>query len=268
MYGPCEWPVAYVDCEDDVTPLSSDTPAEISSAAEEMATTYLWNWTGQRFGVCTETVRPCRESSDAGRSTWAGTTAPWTPVLLDGQWFNLTCGSCSRCRCGDDATALHLPGPVASIGQVLIDGTPLPVDAYRVDDGSTLVRIDGGTWPTWQDMSASPSEPNTFEITYQRGLPVPIGGRIAAGVLAMEFVKALCDDNSCRLPRRVQSITRQGVSMAILDAFEDIEKGHTGIWVIDSWVASVLAPKRGGTVASPDFGHRSPAQFRRTTWPA
>ena len=275
MNGPCSWPVVYADCGDDGTPaLPTDPPPEVRVRAETMATAYLWNWTRQQFGLCEEIVRPCRE--DCHRpSTWKGAAPQWRPVLLGGQWFNLTCGSCpppisGGCSCvGDETTAIRLPGPIHSVESILVDGTLLPETAYRVDDRSILVRVDGGVWPDCQNLNDQPTEPGTWQVTYTRGTPVPEGGQVAAGVLASEFVKALCDDNSCRLPRRVQSITRQGVSMAILDAFEDMEKGHTGIWVIDSWVASVTVPnRRGGTVVSPDVNYRRPVSARRTTWSA
>lgn len=275
MNTPCDWPVVYPDCDgDDVPDLPTDASPGMHEQSEQMAVDFLWNLTGQVYGVCPETVRPCREGCGSSGSTWKGNGSPWTPALIGGQWYNLTCGSCpptaSGCSCGDDATTIRLPGPIASVTQILIDGEILPSTAYRVDNYNILVRVDGGTWPSCQDLAAPTTEDGTWEITYERGRPVPVGGQVAAGALAEEFVKALCDDSSCRLPRRVQSITRQGVSMAILDSFEDIEKGHTGIWMIDSWVASVMAPKRGGSVASPDVGRyrNAPTYLRRTTWSA
>ena len=265
MNAPCSWPVVYPDCATAV-----DVSPELREQAEEMATTYLWNWTGRVYGTCPVTVRPCRERGYSPRSTWHGHTPPWTPVLWRGEWYNLTCGICDNgaCGCGDSAATIRLPGPIASVEQVLIDGTPLPIDAYRVDNHSILVRTDGQAWPSYQDLDEPAMHEGTWEITYAKGTTVPVGGRIAAGELAEEFVKALCNDNSCRLPRRIQSITRQGVSMAVLDAFEDIEKGHTGIWMVDSWVASVTIPRNRSTVTSPDYRHSSPpARVRSTTWP-
>src|SRR3546814_4772015 len=50
---------------------------------------------------------------------------------------------------------------------------------------------------------------------------------ISAGRLANELAKAACNDKSCGLPQRVQSITRQGVTVAVLDSFDDIDTGHT-----------------------------------------
>src|SRR3546814_20637846 len=83
-------------------------------------------------------------------------------------------------------------------------------------------------------------------------------------MLAVERAKAACNDKSCGLPRRVQSVTRQGVTVAVLDAFDNIDEGHTGIWLIDSWVASVVRRPRKMRVLHPD---RMPHRHRQKTWP-
>jgi hypothetical protein len=114
-------------------------------------------------------------------------------------------------------------------------------------------------------MDAPLGSENTWSVTYQQGKPVPVGGQIAAGLLACELAKAACGDKSCGLPQRVQSITRQGVTVAVLDAFDDIDTGHTGIWLIDSWVASVTKRPRRWRVLSPD--RRQPTVGRVQTWP-
>jgi hypothetical protein len=147
---------------------------------------------------------------------------------------------------------------------VQIDGEVLDPSAYRVDNGRLLVRQDGGRWPTCQDMGAALGEDDTWGITYDKGYPVPAGGQIAAGLLANELAKAACNDRSCGLPQRVQTVTRQGVTIAVLDAFDDIDEGHTGIWLIDSWVASVVRRPRRMRVLSPD---RMPPRYRQQTWP-
>ena len=146
---------------------------------------------------------------------------------------------------------LTLPGPVGAVTEVVVDGTVLDPAAYLVA-GSDLSRVDGKNWPICQDLALPPTEPGTWMVTYERGVPVPAGGQVAAALLAVELFKAACSDPSCALPRRVQSISRQGVTVAVLDAFDDIDKGHTGIWLVDSWIASVTQPIRGSRVYSPD----------------
>lgn len=268
---PCDWPVDYSACGGGLPEPLASLPASGVATFEEMAATYLWDWTGRKYGQCEVTLRPCRQECWEGRSTfWGGSGGPlrgglpFTPALIRGQWYNLGCGTCGdACGCGS-TQALRLPGPIASVGEVQIDGTVLDPAAYRVDNGRFLVRQDGDLWPTCQDMNLMLGQPDTWGVTYTKGYAVPKGGQVAAGLLANELAKAACNDKTCGLPRRVQSITRQGVTVAVLDAFDDIDEGHTGIWLIDSWVASVVRRPRRMRVLSPD---RRPPRYRQTTWP-
>lgn len=276
--APCDWPIVGCGTEDDygqAIELGLDCRAltSLSEASrafvEEAATSHLWNWTGRKFGLCEVTVRPCRQDCLKQGSTYGGVGhplipthgAPWQPALIGGSWYNLSCGRCGEgCSCSS-VEQLALPGPVDSIVEVLVDGVAVDAEAYRVDNRRLLVRQDGGTWPVCNDLAKAPSEPDTWQVSYLRGAEVPASGQLAAGLLACEMAKALCGDSSCKLPQRVQSITREGVSTVILDSFEGLEKGQTGIWFVDSWVISMNNPPRRPTVYSPDV-----QRPRATTW--
>lgn len=279
----CEWPVDYLECDND-TPGAGDSPIgfpgdesgetevnleELDSVerekVEDMAGRLLWEWTGRIFGICEVTVRPCRERC---ADTYHSSTyfdgpggllrgSGYVPVLIDGRWFNLMCGQCNRSQCactpGQPVFRVLLPGPVNEIVRVVIDGSDLPPENYRLE-GRALVRTDGEPWPSCQNLNQDKDEVGSWYVTYKRGIEVPAGGQIAAGVLANELYKALCNDQSCQLPQRVQTVTRQGVTVGILDSFEDVREGRTGIWSVDAWIASVNAPqKRPGRVYSPDL---------------
>lgn len=252
--GPCDWPLSYIECHD-TSALDSLTEAARASV-EAMATEYLWNWTGRAYGQCAVDYRPCfRDCPDGGYASggWPLTGGSWSPVLQGGKWRGVECGSCGgACNCGG-AAPLRLPWPVSEISEILVDGVALPRSAYRLDSRSLLQRTDGESWSLCQNLSLPPSEPGTWQVTYLWGLPVPIGGQVAAGLLASELAMAFCNDNRCQLPQRIQSITRQGVTVTLLDQFEDVAKGRTGIWAVDAWVASVTQPPRGGRVRSPDI---------------
>lgn len=276
--GPCEWGLLY--------PCASTNPSGCTHldalpsgsrvAIETMAVEYLWNWSDQKYGVCEDTIRPCRRDCTEGlstyngrshydRSPWGVVGATWTPAIIGGQWYNLACGG----SCGDDCSCnggdvLPLPGPVVEITSISVDGATVLPSGYRVDNHHLLVNL-AGRWPDCQDMDKPLTETGTWGVTYKHGTPIPYGGQVAAGLLACEFAKAACGDNSCQLPQRVQNITRQGVSMTLLDSFEDIERGRTGIWLIDAWLMSVQhADDHRVYVASPDRKHSS---VRSTTWP-
>lgn len=267
--SPCSWPIDYSACGGGLPEPLASLPASGVATFEEMAATYLWDWTGRKYGQCEVTLRPCRQECWEGRSTfWGGSGGPlgtpFTPVLIQGTWYNVGCGTCGdTCGCST-AESLRLPGPISSVQQVQIDGEVLSSLAYRVDNRRFLIRQDGGRWPTCQNMNLADGADDTWSITYTKGYAVPKGGQVAAGLLANELAKAACNDKSCGLPRRVQSVTRQGVTVAVLDAFDDIDEGHTGIWLIDSWVASVVRRPRKMRVLSPD---RMPPRYRQKTWP-
>lgn len=267
--GPCGWELAYPpEAEDGTCGCSAldDLDAEQRDRIEQMAIDLLWEWTGRQFGVCEVKVRPCRMECAPRSSTFWGprggslpSGSGWVPVIFGGQWWNVGCGTCapSGCTCTEDAArTLRLPAPVQSITSILIDGQTLPEEAYTLRDG-VLYRTDGGTWPWCNDDIADPEAPDSpaWEVTYMHGTPVPIGGQIAAYTLACELAKAVCGDGSCQLPSRVQSVTRQGVSMEITQTeFSEMKEGRTGIWLIDSWVAAIIAPKPSPpSVRSPDI---------------
>lgn len=255
--SPCDWPALY-QCEVDFEPWGS-LPASGQAIYEGMAADYLWNWTGKTLGVCEVTINPCREDCTAWLNTFSGSGpfprpgGRWRPVIINGLWYNLSCGRCGDdCGCGG-ASPLKIPGPIVSITEILEDGEVVSEESYHVENNVLLVRTDGQRW-----------NPCSLEITYERGVAVPAGGQVAAGVLAVELFKAACQDRSCSLPQRIQTITRQGVTVAMLDSFDDIDKGHTGIWIIDSWIASIMKPQPRARVLSPDVPRQNP---RRRTWP-
>lgn len=252
----CGWEISYSHCTGtrDETFLREVDP-EVKTRAEEMATDFLDQWTGGVFGPCPSRVRPCREPRIQGMASAAWdivrSGSRWMPYLVDGRWYNGGCGTCGNvCGCSGPSS-ITLPWPIHTVTAVVIDGETLDPSTYRVDKKRTLVRLDGA-WPTSQDLELPDDAVGAWYVDYERGRPVPAGGEVAAGELALEYMKALCNDSSCRLPERVQTITRQGVTMAMMDKFEDLEKGHTGIWLIDSWVSSITAPPRKAQVLSPD----------------
>jgi hypothetical protein len=188
----------------------------ISGYAVQAASEALWAATAQRFGLCTETIRPCRRDC-YGRS-WPFADAWWEygtyprPLLYQGVWYNIGCGQCpGTCSCTALEEAL-LPGVVYDIIQVKVDGVPLASSAYRVDNNRLLVRTDGGTWPTCQDLAAADTEVDTWSVTVRFGEPVPILGQQAVGELAAEIARA-CLGEDCRLPKNITQLVRQGVTI-------------------------------------------------------
>lgn len=255
---PCDWPISYTGCGEETLTVT-ELPDADKAMIEEMASSVLWNWTGQAFGLCEVTVRPCPPNPAPARNRdfvvgrVGNSRSPWAPILLDGRWYNLGCGGCAGNCGGCSRGGLKLPGTVNSITSVQIGETVLDEADYRVGADGFLYLNSGKRWPRKNDLSYELGNPGTWGVTYTRGIPVPVGGQLATGILAEELAKAFCNDGSCRLPQRIQTITRQGVTASFMDSFDALDKGRTGIWAIDAWVASVMKPPRPSTVISPDF---------------
>lgn len=234
---PCDWEV--IGCDDCEALTSLDD--EIRLMVEQRAVTRIWEWTNRRFGACPVSYRPCG-------------------LRCTGQ-----CGG--RCSYRSPSEVV-LPGPIVEPLEILINGVQLDIGAsVVVYDYNCVTRIGGGRFPTRQNLGLPPTEDGTWQITYLKGEAIPPGGQLIAGILACEYAKGLCGDDSCRLPRRVSSITRQGITLAMLDNFDQLGVGYTGIWEIDDWITTYttnlrVGPWQASAVSSPDI-----VTHRRLTWP-
>lgn len=269
---PCNWTVDVGCCPDwDGYDLATQT------AAAEYAALSIWAATGRRFGACTRTVRPCGEDCEDnfgwGSGFWWG-DGVWYPYILNGIWRNCWCGNGNGCqRCRPDHQVWLTP-PVSGIVEVRFsDGTIVDPETYRVDDWQWLVRqgpnldtdpitaSDGG-WPRHNDYNfpvtgalapAAPTWP-VWEVTYLWGLGVPSVLQRAAGELACEWAKN-CVGAACRLPQRVTSIARQGVTVSLADVDQLLQNGLTGLVTVDS-IIQRFNPSRLPSrmaIASPDL---------------
>jgi hypothetical protein len=142
---------------------------------------------------------------------------------------------------------VRLPhGDVTAVTSVTIDGATFT--SWRLD-GPYLVRTDGRGWPECHDRSI---------VTYTYGKPPPRGGVAAVVTLAVELGKAAYDgdaDVTCRLPERTRSVSRQGITMEVVDPQEYLADGLTGISEIDMWIraANPSGRRQTATAWSPDI---------------
>lgn len=216
-----------------------DLPTIIEQQTEAAAE-ILYNLSGQRFGLCQLTLRPCRRECWGSGWPYADRWWEWTtaggmwprPALIDGAWFNLACGGCpGSCSCTPLSEAL-LPGVVHTVDTVKVDGVELVKNVqWRLDNGRRLVRL-GGSWPVCQHMGRDDDQPGTWSVTATWGLPVPASGRLALGELAGELINA-CVGADCRLPQPVQQLVRQGVTISYLDPGEVFAAGRIGLTKVD-----------------------------------
>lgn len=260
---PCS-PWSPIWCVD--LPLST---SEVSGQALQAATEILWAKSGRQFDECVVSWRPCRKDCFGDWTPWdrswseVGTSWPY-PYNYAGQWFNLGCGGCAgSCSC----TALYtvaLPEPVTSIVEVKVDGTPLVTSAYTVYDFRTLLRTDGEQWPLCNDFNKASTEVGTWEITASIGTTVPILGRMAVAELTRELALACVDSDECALPRPVQQLVRQGVSMSFLDPNEVFADGKIGLTRSDLFISTFNPHGIAQRAIAYDVDARGP---RTRTWP-
>lgn len=216
----------------------------------ELATDILWAATGRRWRGRTSTAevvlraappRPGEGSYPYHRSWGAcGCFAGWSEYGYP-LWRDFT-GPFRH----EAPASIRLPhSDVTRILSVEIDGEPLT--AWRLD-GAWLTRTDGCPWPVCHDRAV---------VRYEHGLQPPRGARLACVELAVEFGRAASDDpdRPCRLPQRVQSVTRQGITYETLDDMEFLSQGLTGLYTVDAWIRSVNPYGRPveASVWSPDL---------------
>ena len=227
----------------------------------DLAWMTLRSLTGGQVGNCPVVVRPC--TAEPCRACADGTLAHLShgETCGDDCWAHV-CGR-QGCSC-PRISEIVLPGPVAEVWQVMIDGVVQPVASYRVDNGNRLVKTDGTSWPSCQNMAADVDMSGTLAVWYVPGMVPDAAALWAAGVLTCEFSKA-CTGGKCRLPSGVTQIARQGITMQITSGmFPD---GMTGIREVDAFLTSVNpnALRLPPMAWSPDL---APAKHRYTTWAA
>lgn len=236
-FGPCsDWPV-YWTCPERVAAASPTA----TGLAVSSATSILWGLSGRRFGTCSVTLRPCRQScNETGLNwdypTWSGLS--YSGPYFDWYWLPQMCGACGNdCSC-NRVPEVILPAPVSQIVTVKVDGSPLATGgAYRVDNNRRLVRTDGQDWPRCNNLLLDDTQAGTWSVTAEYGEAVPESGQLAMGELACELLKAMAGED-CRLPPGVTQLVRQGMTISYPDVGQLLQDGRTGLYLVDLFLAS------------------------------
>ncbi|AYB70563.1 head-to-tail adaptor [Mycobacterium phage Serendipitous] len=206
-------------------------------AAEALAIQVLWALSGRQFGLRTITARPCRSPLPHELFGREGGTVITSYVLSwEGYgWVTWPCGCAGPCR-EIGPNMVHLPGPVAEVVSVEINGAELDPAQWKVE-GNVLYRLTA-PWPV-QDLNRPLGNTGTWGVTYKIGLPVPGGVAELTALLAKEFLAAIAGGGNCRLPRTVTTASRQGVTYRVYDPAVIYANGKTGLAEVDMWLASV-----------------------------
>lgn len=186
--------------------LTSPTDDALVELALADATDTLVKVSGYRYyGVCTHTIRPCRECST-------------------GDW----CGCCYL-------DTVPLPDDVVSVTQVKIDGAVIAPSTYAIKwgpMGAGLVRVATGDrpdrWPACQKLWRPDTEIDTFSITITTGQAVSLVERMAAIELAISFIRSspgrslLAINGADRVSGGGVQISRDEAVQGITDNIDDL----------------------------------------------
>lgn len=235
-----------------VEDLGDYSDSDYAYDACKTASYLLWALSGRKFsGITTVTERYVSQFDPYFRTSGSG--FQYAPTLIQGNVQNIPVGRDTRMYGNDylgDGTSsrsrVRLRGrKVIKIHTVRNgDGNIVDPKKYYLADHSTLYGSPNSNWT-----------PFNVEITYTYGTQPPTAGRAAARLLAKELVKLYEGDDTCALPQRVTSVSRQGVSYTILDDQDFIENMRTGLYAVDMFLKAVNPDKARARarVFSPDI---------------
>ena len=208
---------------------------QYAQEACETASHLLWAMSGRKFSgtmVVTE-----RYTCILRRSRMGESTKTTDAVLFGGTVYNIPSGEFDF----DEQSSLTVDG-ISPESRIKLRGGPvtrvhavrnrlgdvLNPDYYYLVDHSTIQISAGAAWT-----------PCNTEVTYSYGVEPPTTGKMAARTLAIEFAKLWSEDETCALPQRITSISRQGVNYTLLDSQDFIAELRTGLYVVDLFLKSV-----------------------------
>lgn len=234
----------------------------------QVASNWLWRATGRQFsGRGSTTVRPVPKFRNLPRAQMMVGPGVYPSEYFDSRGgrfgWPLPFGR------GEYAFEVLLGyTPVVSVDQVVLEGVIFPqvnglsgLLQWRLDDARWLVRTDGEVWPYWQDWThdsspgGSGDQTSTWQVSLTWGENPPPDGVYAAEVLAGELALAATGADACRLPNRVQSVARQGVSMLLVDPQILLMSEKWGLPEIDMFVQAVNPAHltQPASITSPDL---------------
>lgn len=218
--GPCDpWITGDdVDCS-----VGDNLPYTIDEITEE-AVRWLYDKTGSYWtGQCRALIRPYTAPHLCSRRRWT----------TRGDYLDLR---------------NYVRGPVVGVNEVVVDGTPIDPDFYRIDKQRFLVpqsNWDGDVspltpWPP-QDMGAPLGAERTWWIDVNVGESPPPPVLRAARRLVCEIILMLGNSDDCALPDRAISATHNGVTIRMAER----ENGQFGVPFLDTIIEDYGRSKPG-----------------------
>lgn len=132
--------------------------------------------------------------------------------------------------------------PVTSVASVTTNLDPATQVDYVLQNGYRLALSLPG--PGYGYLDAGPywvpfpytglcSVPRWVTVTYTYGSAPPAGVQLAIDVLADQLRLLMDGSDDCKLPERVKTVSRQGISMDVVSPMDFLDDGRTGIVEVD-----------------------------------
>jgi len=190
------------------------------------ASLLLYYWTGRQFGLCSTTLRICR-----------------------------TCNCQNICRCNVNSIDLGV-WPVVSLDGIRMNGEDQDIENFHIDEYHLLVRSGPqDPWPVCSNLWAAAGGPYdseadhfVFEVEVTYGIEAPHLLERATRTLACELLNDACAAQ-CKLPERVTSVSRRGLSIEVASSQDLLQDRLTGIYVVDLAITTFNPSK----MQSPSF---------------
>lgn len=148
--------------------------------------------------------------------------------------------------------------PVSGRGRVRLASSPVRQvhSVTLVQGGSGVVTFEQAGRTLHLNLGQTrfcPADDQIVEVDYEFGNRPSGEIQKAIGVLAAELDLAENDDPNCRIPDRVTSVSRQGVSWTLIDPQDFLTDGRTGIYEIDLALRANGTSRARAIVFSPAF---------------
>lgn len=194
----------------------------------------LYALSGRQFpGTCSAILRP------TGPYGWGCShqSVSMLPDLVSrGVGIDSYLAATNGGSCGDGGITLGLY-PIKSVTTIKINGVTLDPSTYRVDDQRYLVRPGVMFWPFFQRIDLPDTASPTFSVAVTYGADPPSNGPTAAAAFGVELARYRAGMSN-RLPARVTSLTRQGVTVSAIDQMSYLKEGLTGLYEVDIFLTA------------------------------
>lgn len=154
-------------------------------------------------------------------------------------------GCHAGCGCGCSIHQINLGlWPVTELISIRYEGTVYTgtdiTDTFHLNNRRFLARNDGdrlltgNQWAVGGGAYDTEDDGHVFEVTFDHGMQIPSLLKRATRALACEWVSQLAGmGGTCKLPERVTTVTRSGITMDVASAIDMLREGKTGIYQVD-----------------------------------